>query len=144
MWWWLACFAEGSDTAAPVTTDPPGACDVVEEYDFTVLASVTTQGGQPFEGADVWFEDRGWTPGAILGNSSSDANGDVEVVALGVTMVEGCPILDYWLVAEGTDPTGAAVRAENGLNANLYTALDNGTFVADISMFPLELEPIAR
>jgi hypothetical protein len=119
-------------------TDPPGACDSIATYDFTILATVQWNGA-PAAGVDAWMEDRGWSPGDILGTAVSGGLGEIEIAAPGVTMLVGCPVIDYWLVAEAVDGSGETLRAENGLNANLYGALDDESFVVDLTDFPLDL-----
>lgn len=139
-WFWVACSGEPVETDVAVVTDNPGACDAIEVYDFTVLARVEWQ-GNPAAGVDVYMEDRGWAPGDILGTAVSGGLGEVALQAFGVTMLEGCPVIDYWLVARAEDAAGVALLAENGLNANLYGAVDDESFEVDLTDFPLELEP---
>ena len=127
------------DTATGVqTTSDDGACGEVTVWDLTVRGVVhNAQGvGAPF--ASVWLEDRGWaTTVEVLGTTTTDGQGGFELAVTGLTSVEDCwgTLLNYVLVAE-LGPQ----RGEDEINTWLFTAISNGTLVADLSTSPLVME----
>lgn len=127
-----------TDTPPP-TTDPPGMCGDVTEWDVTLSGKVNAVGGGPASGALVHVEERVWdnqvTPyGSTV---STDANGHFEVLLPDVISVEDCwGLMGYYVVA-----TQGANYAEDGINQPLFTAINGGTLVADISAVPLQLAP---
>ncbi len=129
----------GLTTPPTLTTtgEPDGACGEVTVWAVTLGGTVLGRDGNPAVGAEVWVEDRGWEPGTILGQATTDAYGAFEVSLAEVTSVEDCwaTLLDYVLV--GTLP---GQRGEKDINIELFNAIDGETFEADLGAFPLRLE----
>ncbi len=139
-----AACAPASDSAEPEEdTGHAGMnCGEGTKHDVEIVARVVSGGEANFReepGIEVSLDDRGYT-GLILGMGTTDANGEVSFMAVGVTALEGdCgALLDYWVVA--TDPNDASRTVEDDMNAELHTAIDGGSLRADIRDFPLDLD----
>ena len=130
----VGCGGEEPEPKDSEATDSQdGACGEVTTHDVVIRAKVSKPGGA--EGVRVYLDDRAWEL-AVLGEGVTDAAGEVEFTAAGVTSVAGCwgTLLDYWIVAED----GAGVTVEDDMNTDLFNAIDDGSLVADVSGRPLE------
>ena len=131
------CGGTSPDDTSPDTVPQGGACGEVTTWDVQVIGLVEDALGNPVEGADVLLEERDWTFGDTFGNALTDAQGRFEFEARDVVSVEGCwgTALDYKLVVvKGTK------TLEEDVNSNLFTAIDQGDLIADLTAFPLVLE----
>ena len=131
----LAC----SDGEVDTGDAPVGACGTPSQHDLTVRVAVQSEAGALLEVIEVVLEDRAWNPGA-LGSAITDADGEVEMEARGVTDLPDCwgTLLDYVLVA--TDPRGEYATGEKDVNSSLYNAIADGSLEADVRGFPLVLQ----
>ena len=78
-----------------------------------------------------------WTFGDTCGTTTTDGDGRFDFEARDVVSVEDCwgTALDYKLVVvKGTK------SMEEDVNSSLFTAIDQGDLVAELSAFPLVLE----
>jgi hypothetical protein len=127
----------GDDGATDTeVTEPQGQCGDVTTWDVTVTGRVRAPDGNPAANATVRIEDRVWSPGTIYGTDLTDGSGVFSILAADLVSVEDCwGQLGYYAVAERDDTSGEA-----GINSALFTAIDQGTFVADISAIPIDLE----
>jgi len=118
-------------------TDEDGACGAVSTHMLTLTASVESETGAPVAEVAVWLEDRGWEPGTIVGQGTTDADGQVMLEALSITSVENCwgTLLDYVLVAEADQG-----RGEKEVNHPLYNAILDGHNAADVTAIPIVLK----
>ena len=109
--------------------------------DLSVRVAVQSEDGALLEDIEVVLEDRAWNPGP-LGSAITDAEGEGEIDASGVTDLPGCwgTMLDYVLVA--TDPRGEYATGEKDVNSSLYNAISDGSLEADVRAFPLVLEAV--
>jgi hypothetical protein len=125
-------------TEPPTDTDEPtGACGDVSRWDLTLDGQVNQPGGGA-PGATVRLEERGFQFSPVVyGTTYTDAYGHFSLAATQIVSVDGCwgTLLDYNVVAE----LGVS-SAEAEVNQSLYNAILDGTFAADISLFPLELD----
>jgi hypothetical protein len=126
--------------STPTDTEPTGACGPPIDFDLTLVGTVVGPYGTAAPDTEVWVEDRGWSPGRILGTGTTDAYGAFTLSLTDVTSVEGCwaTLLDYVLVGERTMPAGVQ-SGELDLNSSLYNAIEDGSLVADLGSFPLTL-----
>jgi hypothetical protein len=145
----LACAAGCSgDDASPdhgdddqhldtdADTDPQGMCGEVTYWDVTVTGRVRTPEGGAASGASVRIENREWEAGTVYGTGTTDAMGVFTIAASQMVLVEDClGFLGHYAVAERDDDYGEA-----GINSAVFTAVDQGTFVADLSAVPIDLE----
>jgi hypothetical protein len=129
--------ADTVDTNDTQTTEPSGACGDPIQYNLTVIGTVTSGPGQYAPGAHVVLEDRGWEPGTILGEGVTDNKGVFTLDVVGLTSLENCwgTVLDYVLEADK-----GVFYGERDINSNLFNAIEDGSLVADMSAFPLEME----
>jgi hypothetical protein len=125
------------DTSDTQTTEPSGACGDPILYDLTVIGTVTSGPGQYAPAAHVVLEDRGWEPGTILGEGFTDEKGVFQLSVVGLTSLENCwgTVLDYVLEADK-----GVFYGEKDINTNLFNAIEDGSLVADMSAFPLQME----
>jgi hypothetical protein len=138
-----ACAGDDStpgddDDGTPGThdTEPQGQCGDVTYWDVTVTGRVRTPQGGPAVGASVRIENREWDPGTVYVTGTTDAMGAFSVLAPQMVQVEECSgLLGHYAVAELGELSGEA-----GLDSAVFTAVDQGTFVADISQIPIVLE----
>ncbi|MCA9490727.1 MAG: hypothetical protein KC621_12440 [Myxococcales bacterium] len=102
----------------------------------TLTGRVVDGDGVGVEGADLWLEERNWSPGRVHGATLSESGGAFELVGGDLPVVEGCwgTAVSYWLVGDDGARTG-----EKPLNPELLHAWEDGSFAADISSFPLIL-----
>ena len=134
----LACSTPDPDETGDTGDADDGACGDVSTHDVRVRAKVVDASGDAAADIDVVLDDRGWEM-VELGGATTDAKGEVDFVAVGVTSVEDCwgTVLNYQLVA--TDPADTSRTVEDGINSHLYAAIDDGSLVADVRDFPLTL-----
>jgi hypothetical protein len=115
-----------------------GACGDFTYPDVTILGGVMTPGGDPAVGAQVWLEERNFDfEDTVYGTATTDEKGRFELLATQIVAPEGCwgTLVDYNLMATLNDAS-----AEDEVNTVLFQAVAGGTFVADITTFPLQLE----
>jgi hypothetical protein len=131
-------------TTPPETTEtttdpepPEGQCGDVSNWDLFVEGAVIDFRDQPYAGVEIILEDRGWIPGTILGTATTDDEGVYTFDVSQLTSVEDCwgTLLDYVIVGTEGD-----LVAEEGVNAQLYSAIVDGTLEVDLYSFPLVLE----
>jgi hypothetical protein len=127
---------EGEDTGDENT----GACGDPISVDLVVRARVVDAAGEGVPDIRLAVEDRAWNLGD-LGEAQSQEDGSAAIGAQGVTDLPGCwgTMLDYYLVAD--DPSGVWSPAEDAINSWLYNAISDGSYEADMTDFPLTLEP---
>ena len=127
----------GTDSEAPEDTSGDGACGAVSEHTMVVTGRVQGTDGEFLGAADIRLEDRGWEPGTVLGETTTDGDGSFELPDLEITGVEGCwgILLDYVLVAELEGLTG-----EKEINHQLFNAIEDGSLAVDVSAFPIMIE----
>jgi len=133
----VGCGGADVDDTSPVTVPQGGACGEVTTWNVQVIGLVHDAVGVPVEGADVVLEELDWTFGDTFGFTTTDVEGRFDFEARDVVSVEDCwgTALDYKLiVVKGTS------SMEEGVNSNLFSAIDQGDLVADMSAFPLVLE----
>lgn len=131
----LACGGAPSETGD--SSDGTIECGASEYYDVSVKAVVQHQTGAPLAGAEVRLEERD-SP-RTFGSGTTGADGVVEFTASQVESVPNCwgLVLDYWIVAA---VDGADV-AEDDMNTELYNAISDGSYEADVTGFPLVVTP---
>jgi len=131
-------------TTPPETTEtttdpepPDGQCGDVSNWDLFVEGAVVDSRDDPLENVEIVLEDRGWIPGTILGTATTDSDGVYTFEVSQLTSVEDCwgTLLDYVIVATKGD-----LAVEEGVNAQLYSAIVDGTLEVDLFTFPLVLE----
>lgn len=136
---WVGCggggSVDGSETSE-TDTELSGACGDVSSMDVTLTGKVVDGDGAGIEGADLWLEERNWSPGRVHGTARSSGGGAFELIAVDLPVVEGCwgTAVSYWLVGDDGARTG-----EKPLNPEMLHAWEDGTFAADITAFPLIL-----
>jgi len=142
----FAAGCSGDDTSPddaaddqPVDSDSPapqGQCGDVTHWDVTVTGRVRSAAGGAAAGAAVRIENREWEAGTVYGTGTTDAMGAFSILATQMVQVENCSgLLGHYAVAELGTTAG-----ETGINSAVFTAIDTGTFVADLSAVPIELE----
>lgn len=126
-----------TDTTDQTTKPPDGLCGDVSTWDLSIRGRVIDWWDQPYEGAQVYLEDRGWVPGTVMANATVDAQGLFLLEVTDLTSVEDCwgTLLDYVVVATADDLT-----VEEGINSQLYGAILDGSLTVDLTSFALELE----
>jgi len=120
------------------TTEPPdGQCGDVSYWDLSVEGAIVDDRDRPYPGVEITLEDRGWIPGTIMGTATTDDEGYYRFDVDELTSVEDCwgTLLDYVMVATDGD-----LVAEQGVNAQLYGAITDGSLEVDLTVFPLILE----
>jgi hypothetical protein len=130
--------------STPTTdTEPTGACGPPIDYDLTLTGLVQGASGEPGADTTLEVEDRGWTPGLILGTATTDAYGAFTMTLTDVTSVEDCwgTLLNYVLIGE-RDAFGGPEAGELGINTPLYNAIQDGTLLADLGALPFTLEEV--
>jgi len=135
----LACGSSGSGDSG----ERVGACGDPSEVDLTLKVAVQDSDGNALQDMDVVLEDRGWTS-TTLGGGITNAAGEVEFEALGVTDVPGCwgTLLDYVVVA--SDSLGAWSAGEKSANSYLHTAIEDNSMEADLRAFPVVLQAVGE
>lgn len=125
---------ESDDTGADLGTD----CGEPTTYNVSFDAKVVDDGGRGIDGIQVYLDDRGYT-GTVLGEGTTGGDGEVKLMAVGVTSLPDCwgTLLDYWLVA--SDPADESRTAEDDMNTQLFNAIDDGSLSVDARDFPLTL-----
>ncbi len=117
---------------------PQSACGNVWYVDMTMRGVLTDEMGQPLEGAEVWLEERAWSPIAKShGMGMTDANGMFEFQVYELPIIEDC-----WGWAALYHVVGERGEASGEVEANLQVIkgwLDQ-SFVADVSNLPFTLE----
>ena len=133
----VACSS--SETEPEDTGSGPG-CGDPSTHDLSVLFAVEDEQGNGVANLEVSLVDKAWEPG-VLGSSSTDGQGKGALLAEGVTDLPNCwgTMLNY--VAEVTDPNGYYQSAEKPVNSYLYGAIDDGSFEADLTAFPITVVP---
>ena len=117
-------------------TEPQGLCGDVTYWDLTITGRVRSETGGAAPGATVTIEDRVWVPGTIYGTATTDGTGTFTIAVTDLVSVEDCwGMLGYYAVAELGNLSGEA-----GINSALFTAIDTGSLVADLSAVPIDLE----
>jgi hypothetical protein len=131
--------SETTPTTPIEPTEPEGMCGDITYWDVTLTGAVDQANGEPAVGALVHVEERAWTMNQIeqYGPTvTTDSVGNFEVLLPDVRSVEDCwGFMDYNVVA-----TLGGLSGEAELNSVLFSAIDSGTFLADISAIPVELE----
>lgn len=130
--------ATDTDTDEPIPTTTGGQCGDTTRWDVEVRGRVVDAYGAPAVGADVRLEERAYSmQDEVYGSGPTDGTGGFTFSASQVVSVEDCwaTLLDYVVVAESGD-----LRAERDANSELFSAIDGGSLVADLSAFPLVLE----
>ena len=109
-------------------------------HDVSVLFAVVDGQGNGVANLDVSLVDRSWEPGT-LGSGTTDGRGEGALLAQSVTDLPNCwgTVLNY--VVEVTDPTSYYAPAEKAVNSYLYGAIEDGSFEADLTAFPIEVVP---
>lgn len=125
---------ESDDTGSELGTD----CGEPTTYNVAFDAKVVDDRGRGLAGIRVYLDDRGYT-GTELGEGTTGGDGEVQLMAVGVTSLPDCwgTLLDYWLVA--SDPADETRVAEDDMNTQLFNAIDDGSLSVDAREFPLEL-----
>lgn len=131
----IGCAKSSDDTSEDDDTN--GACGAVSEHDVDVLGVVHDLEAEPVEGVNVQLEDRGWSPGTILGTAVTSVSGQFEISGATITDVEDCwgTLLDYVLVASDGSRTG-----EKAINTQLFNTIADGESVANVEAIPIVLE----
>ena len=129
-----ACGGE-ADTGDSVVEE---GCGAEERFDVTVIAKVVG-GGAPLEGIEVVLEERNWEPGE-KGMGVTGSDGIAAIEATDLVSIPNCwgTRLNYQLVA--SDPAGVWGDGEKGVNSYLFNSIEDGSGVAEIVDFPIELE----
>ncbi len=132
-----ACGPSGDEDSG----ERVGACGEPTEVDLTLQVAVQGSDGVWLQDVDVVLEDRGWT-NTVLGGGITDESGEVEFVASGVTDLPDCwgTLLDYVVLA--TDARGQWSPGEKNANSYLHTAIQDTSMEADMTAFPVVLEPV--
>ena len=133
-------FACASDDSEQEETGTSTGCGDPVPHDVSVLFSVTDGQGNGVANLDVALVDRSWEPG-VLGSGSTDGQGTGSLLAQSVTDLPNCwgTVLNY--VVEVTDPTSYYAASEKAVNSYLYSAIEDGSFEADLTDFPIVVVP---
>lgn len=131
--------SEDTDPVDTITDDTnDGACGDVSEHNVHVIISVT-EDGVPAEGADVSLVEDAWhTPEKSWYGGVTDANGIIEFDAPNIVSVEECWGIALYYIA--TAQKGAELYGETDMNSSLYGAITDEDYLADVSLFPIELD----
>ncbi|HHO53227.1 MAG TPA: hypothetical protein ENK18_20725 [Deltaproteobacteria bacterium] len=107
-------------------------------FDLTLIGGVTEEGAAAV-GAEVWLEERNWSPGMVHGQGQTDASGAYQLDATALPIVEGCWgwATGFFLVARLGEAT-----AELPLNSKIISAWLDGATEAEVEV--LQLKPEAR
>ncbi len=138
---WMILAACGADEPGDTgPAEPQSACGEPSTVAVTVVARVVDPAGGGVKDIRVALDDRGWTF-QELAEGTTDRDGYVTLEAVELTDLPGCwgTVLDYVLVA--SDPKGHWETAEKDVNSWLYNAISDGTGVADLSGYPIEIGP---
>ena len=133
----MACASDDSD--GQETGSSTGCGDPVS-HDVSVLFAVVDGQGNGVANLEVALVDRSWEPGT-LGSGTTDGQGEGALLAQSVTDLPNCwgTVLNY--VVEVNDPTSYYAPAEKAVNSYLYGAIDDGSFEADLTDFPIAVVP---
>ena len=125
------------DTDTVVQEPPDGLCGDVTTWDLHISGAVVDYLERPFEEVEIQLVDKGWVPGTIMATATTDAEGLYEFDVDQLTSVEDCwgTLLDYVIVA-----TWKELLVEDGVNAQLYGAINDGSLEVDLYTFPLVVE----
>jgi hypothetical protein len=115
-------------------------CGTPSSHTVSLVYLVVDAAGNGASNLEVRLEDRAWEPG-VLGTGATDGNGEGELLAESVTDLPGCwgTMLSYVVVA--SDPSGYYADAEKPVNSYLFGAISDGSNVADLTAFPIEIIP---
>lgn len=135
----LAACAGGAGTSDTQDTDegPDSACGETTRFDIVISGLVEDADGNPVEGATVVLDDQGYDH-EEKGEAVTDSAGTFSISATDLASVEDCwgTLLDYVLEADTTD----GLSGEKSVNSYLLNAIEDGSYEADISAFPLVVE----
>jgi hypothetical protein len=143
LWIIIAGCSSGGDTGddAPDDTDPPPGltdpeCADPVYFDATIRGRVSRDGA-PAVGADVRLEERFWDPGTVHGAGTTDEQGQYEILATGMPIVEGC-----WGWATGFYIVGEqdGLYDDWGINSSVTSAWSEGSSLIELDGIVLELE----
>ena len=132
-----ACSPEESE---PIDTGEKVGCGDPTAHDVTLYFAVEDTESNGVSNLLVSLVDRSWEPG-VLGESETDGQGLGSLLAVGVTDLPNCwgTVLNY--VVEVKDSNGYYADAEKPINSYLHGAIEDGTFEADFSAFPIVVSP---
>lgn len=141
--WWLsvllACSGNNIDDNKDSGGDDGkhGACGAQHDEDFTIRAAAVDAGGTPLADMTITLSDD--TTHDDFGGGTTNSKGIAEFSAAGVLVIDDCwgTAVDYHI--HGSDPTGGHADAVDDMNTELHNALNDGTMVADVTDFPLEM-----
>ena len=137
----LTLGACAEEEVSPAETQVPtneGACGDVSEWDVHVIISVT-QDGQPAPGADVTLVEDAWhVPDKRWYGGVTDADGLIAFDAADVVSVEECWGIALYYYAEAQK--GSDLYGRTDMNSSLFGAITDADLLADVSLFPIELE----
>jgi len=133
-----ACASEEEPAEDTVEQTNDGACGDVSEWDVRVIIAVT-QDGQPAPGADVTLIENAWhIPEKSWYGGVTDADGLIEFDAADVVSVEDCWGIALYYYAEAQK--GSDLYGRTDMNSSLFGAITDEDYLADVSLFPIELE----
>jgi len=132
------CGEAPEDPVEPVDPTNDGACGEVTEWDVQIVIAVT-ENGQPAAGADVSLVENAWhVPEKSWYGGVTDADGLLTFDAADVVSVEDCWGIALYYYAEAQK--GSDLYGRTDMNSSLFGAITDKDLLADVSLFPIELE----